>query len=241
MNLKGKAAIVTGSNSGIGAAIARALAAQGANVVIVGRRQHKNEEVAAELREQHGVEAIAHQADVSHEEECIKLVRDAHKRFGRLDLLFNNAGQPGDGKRMADSTTEAIEATLRVNFYSAFWCSREAFKIMADNELESDDGTRGAIINTSSVSGVDSWAETGVYCISKHALMALSKAMSDEGVDLRIRVAAICPGLVSTPMTGAQGPDIIAPEDIAETALYLLRLSAGAWPTEVVVKRRGAD
>lgn len=240
MDLKGKAAIVTGGNSGIGAAIAEALAARGSNVVIAGRRQSENERIASELRDRHGVEAIAQQIDVSQEDACLELVRGAKRRLGRLDILVNNAGKGGDGKRIVDSSTEALESTLRVNLFSAYWCSREAFRIMSDNAQESEYATRGSIINISSVSGIDAWAETGIYSISKHGMMALTKSMAVEGAELGIRVAAVCPGLVATPMTGVSGPDYILPEDIAATTLYLLGLGAAAWPTEVVVKRRGA-
>lgn len=80
-----------------------------------------------------------------------------------------------------------------------------------------------------------------VYCASKHGMQGLTRALADEGAESRIRVAAICPAMVSTPMTGKSGPDYITPEDIARTLGYLLDLSSAAWPREIVVNRRGAE
>ncbi len=242
MKIRGKIAIVTGGNGGIGRAIAHALAAEGVHLVICGRREDKNKAVAWEIdgRSNVAVETIA--ADVSLEADCLRLIEESRARFGRFEFLVNCAGCGDAGKNIADSTTEDFEKVLRTNLHSAYWCSREAFKLMRDlPEPDSPDATRGAIINIASVCGVDAWAGAGIYCISKHGMMALTKAMADEGAAHKIRVAAVCPAQVATPMTGAEGPDAIAPEDIAATVIYLLKLRAAAWPTSIVVDRRGAE
>ena len=106
---------------------------------------------------------------------------------------------------------------------------------------ENKDNPRGFIINISSVAGKQAWSGTGTYSASKFGLLGLTHALADEGKADGIKVTAICPALVATPMTGVSGPDYLQPEDIAETVLYLLRLSPAAWPTEIVLERKGAD
>ena len=130
---------------------------------------------------------------------------------------------------------------MQTNLYSAYWCSREAWSLLAANEPDPETGMRGSIIHTSSLCGVDAWAGVGLYAMSKHGMMALSKALNDEGVDKRIRSVALCPALVATPMSGAGRDEAITPDDIAGTVMHLLSLSAAAWPTEIVLPRRGAD
>lgn len=232
-------AIVTGGNSGIGEAIVRLLAARGFGVLVAGRRQEENERVADSVREKHGVEAIPLATDVSREEDCLRAVQAANEGFDRLELLVNNAGISGHG-RIADSDPETFDRVIRTNLYSAYWCSREAYRSMLANEPSLATGLRGAILNVSSVCGVDAWAGVGMYGASKHGMVGLTRAMAEEGAGDGIRVSAICPAMVSTPMTGVSGPDYIAPEDIAATVAYLLDLSAAAWPREIVVDRRGS-
>jgi len=232
--------VVTGGNSGIGEATARSLADMGMACVIAGRRADRNRAVAQALGETFGVAATPLEADVSKEEDCRRLIRETGERFGRLDVLVNNAGLGPRGTTIADSDTETFETVLRTNLHSAYWCSREAWPLLRRNEPDDASDVRGAILNVSSVCGIEAWSGAGLYAISKHGMMALTKAMSDEGKDARIRVSAICPAMVATPMTGAHGSEFIDPRDIAETARYLLSLRSAAWPTEIVVPRRGA-
>jgi 3-oxoacyl-[acyl-carrier protein] reductase len=97
------------------------------------------------------------------------------------------------------------------------------------------------IINISSLAGKQAWSGTGTYSASKFGVLGLTHALADEGKADDIKAVAICPAMVATPMTGVSGPDYLQPEDIAETVLYLLRLSPAAWPTEIVLERKGAD
>jgi 3-oxoacyl-[acyl-carrier protein] reductase len=99
---------------------------------------------------------------------------------------------------------------------------------------------RGMIINLSSVAGKSAWSGTGAYSASKFGVIALTQALADEGKADDIKAAAICPAMVATPMTRVTGSDYLQPEDCAETAMYLLRLSPAAWPTEIVLERKGA-
>jgi 3-oxoacyl-[acyl-carrier protein] reductase len=237
--MTGKAALVTGGNSGIGRAIAGALAAAGARVAIVGRREQVNRETVAELKEKHpSAEAIAIATDVSIEEDCVRAVRETRERLGGFDILVNNAGI-GGGDKIAETSTEDFDRVLKTNLYGAFWCAREAFRVMVKNP--ETDGLRGNIINVSSLAGKEAWSGTGAYSVSKFGMMALTQSLADEGKAAGIRATAICPALVATPMTGASGTDVIRPDDIAATVLYLLRLSSAVWPTEIVLPRRGAE
>ena len=232
-------AIVTGGNSGIGEAIVYRLVERGYAVAVAGRRAAENQRVAEAALGQGPGDAWPVEADVSLEADCLRLVNETVAARGRLDLLVNNAGIGGFAP-ITETTTEAFDQMLKTNVYSAFWCSREAFRIMADQSADTH-GLRGTIVNLSSVCGVDAWAGGSMYCTSKHGMQGLTRALADEGSDALIRVSAICPAMVSTPMTGREGPDYITPGDIAGTLTYLLDLSPAAWPREIVVDRRGAS
>jgi len=232
-------AIVTGGNSGIGEAIARKLGERGYRVVVAGRREAENQRVADAISEAGPGEGVARAVDVSREEDCLALVRDTTEAEGALNLLVNNAGIGGMGP-IAETTSEDFERVMRTNLYSAYWCSREAFRWMSAREDRGPDGLRGTIVNLASVCGIDAWAGTAMYAASKHGMVGLTRALADEGAEAGVRVAAVCPAMVATPMTGVSGPDYIQPEDIAATVEYLLGLGPAAWPRELVVPRRGA-
>ncbi len=236
MNIKGKTAVVTGGNRGIGAAIARALATAGANIVIGARQQRKSQIVASELATEYGVQTRAVQTDVAKEADCERLIQETVAAFGTLHLLVNNAGIGGGGL-IASTSTDEFDKVLKTNLYGVFWCSRAAYRQMRRNP----ESPRGMIINLSSVAGKQAWSGTGVYSASKFGVLALTQAMADEGQADDIKVAALCPAKVATDMTGVSGPEYLQPEDCAESVLYLLRLSPAAWVTEIVLSRKGAD
>jgi 3-oxoacyl-[acyl-carrier protein] reductase len=227
-----KVAAVTGGNSGIGEAVAHALAREGADIVIAARRQQENERVAAAIRARYKRKVLALAADVSKESDCERFIAETVREFGRLDILINNAGI-FDGGEIADTTTEEFDRVLKTNLYGTFWCSRAAFRQMQRRG--------GYIINISSIAGKEAWSGNGAYSASKFGVMALTQALADEGKPHNIKCTAICPALVATPMTGLSGADYIQPEDVAETVLYLLRMSEAVWQTEIVMPRKGAD
>ena len=235
MELNGKTAIVTGGNSGIGLAISTTLARVGMNIVVAGRRQSQNESVARELAQRHAVEMDACTADVSQETDCERLVRQAVARFGSIHLLINNAGI-GGGDRIEKTSTAVLDRVLKTNLYGTFWCSRAVYPHLRKNA----GSPRGVIINICSVAGKQAWSGSGTYSASKFGVLALTQALADEGKEDDIKAVAVCPAMVATPMTGVSGPDYLQPEDCAETVLYLLRLSPAAWPTEIVLERKGA-
>ncbi len=232
IQLKGKVAIVTGGNSGIGKSVAHYLAKDGCKVVIAGRRQNLNEKVARMIQKDYKAMVLPVQVDVSEEKGCIGLIAKTKKAFGRVDILINNAGVYG-GELIANTTTEEFDRVLKTNLYSAFWCSRESFKYMKKHG--------GYIINISSVAGKEAWSETGAYSASKFGMVALSQSLADEGKQHNIKCTAICPAGVATPLTGNRGIKYLQPSDIAETVMYLLRLSPATWPTEIVLPRKDAE
>lgn len=235
MELKGKCAAITGGNSGIGLAIAEALARQGVNLALCGRREAQTRQQAERLMERYCTDVLAVRADVSREGDCIRFMDTTREHFGRLDILVNNAGIYG-GSEVAEMDSEAFERVMNTNLYGALWCARRAMQLMAENELHA--GLRGYILNISSICGKESWAGHAAYSASKHAMMALNAALADEGKVPRIKSTAICPAMVVTPMTGVTGEDYLKPEDIAEVVSMLFRLSPACWPTEIVLPRR---
>lgn len=235
--LDGKIAIVTGSSSGIGKAIALQFAEEGARVVVAARRKSLCEKTVAQIRERRG-NAKAIQTDVTEESQVEQLIAETVKHFGRLDILVNNAGIGGGG-RIADTTTEMFDRVMNTNLRGTFFCCRAGFRQMMKNG-------GGTIINMSSVCGVQAWAGTGTYCASKHGIMALTKALADEGRPYKIKVSAICPGGVADSLVDASPEAIarseqISPYDIAATAVYLATLGPYAVVHQVIVDRLGAD
>ncbi|MBS0169029.1 MAG: SDR family oxidoreductase [Nitrospira sp.] len=235
--LKDKIAIVTGSSSGIGKAIAVRFAQEGATVVVAARRQDKCEETVAQIVRSGG-KALAIQTDVAEESQVERLVAETVRRYRRLDILVNNAGIFG-GRSIAATTTDEFDEVMRTNVRGTFFCCRAGFA-----QMRQQGG--GTIINMSSVAGVQAWRGTGTYSASKHAVMALTKSLADEGREYRIKVSAICPGGVADELVDATAETRaesgkIDPFDIAETALYLACLGPQSVVHQIVVDRLGAD
>jgi 3-oxoacyl-[acyl-carrier protein] reductase len=232
-----KVAVVTGGSSGIGKAIALRFGEEGAKVVVAARRKGLCEQTAKEIAEKGG-EAFVIETDVGVESQVEALFAAALRQYGRLDIAVNNAGIFG-GRRIAETRTDAFDEVMNVNLRGTFFCCRAAFK-----HMKAHGG--GVIINMSSVAGVQAWSGTGVYSASKHGVMALTKALAEEGRPFHIKVSAICPGGVADELVDATPEEIlrsekISPFDIAETAVYLSTLGKYAVVHEVVVHRLGAD
>jgi len=234
--LAGKIAIVTGSSSGIGKAIALTFAEEGACVVVAARRQHLCEQTVKQIREKGG-DAMAIPTDVTDESQVERLITQTVQRHGRLDILVNNAGIGGGG-RIAETSTKTFDEVMNTNLRGTFFCCRAGFRQMKQNG--------GTIINMSSVAGVQVWAGTGTYSASKHGIMALTKSLADEGRAYKIKVSAICPGGVADELVDASPDEIlrseqISPYDIAEAAVYLAALGPYAVVHQIIVDRLGAD
>ena len=235
--LKNKVAIVTGSSSGIGKAIALRFGAEGAKVVVTARRMALCEQTAAQITKAGG-EAYAVQTDVADEGQVERLIEETVKHYGRLDILVNNAGIVAGG-RLAETTTKSFDEVMSVNLRGTFFCCRAGFK-----QMKKQGG--GIIINMSSVAGVQAWAGTGTYSASKHGIMAMTKSLADEGRPHHIKVSTICPGAVADDLVDASPEAIllsekIDPFDVAEAAVYLATLGKYTVVHQVVIDRLGAD
>lgn len=201
MEFKGKAVLVTGGASGIGYATADQFAAKGADVVIADVNQAGLTEAAAKLSAQHGRTVHAVVCDASDADSCTNLVNEAVRLLGKLDILCNIAGILANGptENFADETWLKV---LSVNLNGPFFLSKRALPHLLE--------TQGCIVNVASTAGLVGVPYGAAYSASKSGVIGLTKAMAAEYSRKGVRVNAICPGHVITPMTskgGDFGPD----------------------------------
>ena len=230
--LDGKVCIITGSNSGVGAAAAELFAKEGAKVVITARRQDKLDEEANKIRSMGGT-VLAVKCDVSNEEEVIALVKKVVEEFGTVDVLLNNAGVLEAGLKPIDRClAEDVDRVFSINTKGTIFCSRECAKIMAEK------GT-GSIINLDSVAG-QFGCGGAAYVTSKAAVIGLTKHTALRFAGKGIRCNSVCPSTIVTPMTMTTDPKILdvdmmtqmskhadlrvqpcMPDDVARVCLFL--------------------
>jgi 3-hydroxybutyrate dehydrogenase len=191
--LKGKTALVTGSTSGIGLGIAKALAAQGARVVLNGFGDAAGAQAQVATL---GVDVAYHDADVSRPEQIEAMMKFAAERFGRVDILVNNAGIQHVA-RIEDFPVERWDAVIAINLSSAFHGTRLALPAMKAANW-------GRIINVASVHGLVASAEKAAYVAAKHGLVGLTKVTALETATTGVTCNAICPGWVLTPLVQKQ-------------------------------------
>jgi len=235
-----RAAIVTGASSGIGLAIARMLGEEGYALTIAARREEKLAAAAEELRAA-GCE-VQHVAGVLSEEDAVQGVVAAHReRYGRLDVLVNNAGV-GIGAPVAEIQTKRLDMQLDVNLRATILFYRECVELLRAAGGEH----RGAlVVNTSSISGKRGQPWLSVYSATKAGVIAFTEAMNKELAADGVKSCALCPAFVDTPMTdfakagGVPAEDMIRVEDVAEAVRMLLRLSPACIVPEIVFERPG--
>jgi NAD(P)-dependent dehydrogenase (short-subunit alcohol dehydrogenase family) len=186
-------ALITGGNSGIGAAAAERVAELGAQVVITGRRQSEGRRVVDHIRHNRR-SAVFIQADLSEPEQVKRIVPFALETFGRLDYAFNNAGISGDNQLLTDQTEESFDRVFDVNVKALFLLLQDEVKQMMAQ------GQGGSIVNTASVGGLLAFPTAGPYVASKHAVLGLTKTAAIEYGRCGIRVNAVSPGAVRTEM-----------------------------------------
>lgn len=191
--LKGKTAVVTGSTSGIGLGIAKALAEQGANIVMNGFGE--KDAAIAEVKA-FGVEVEYHGADMSKPAEIEDMMRTAEKRFGGVDILVNNAGIQHVAN-VEDFPVDRWDAIIAINLSSAFHTSRMALPGMKQRNW-------GRIINLASVHGLVGSAQKSAYVAAKHGIVGLTKVTALETAQTGVTCNAICPGWVLTPLVQKQ-------------------------------------
>jgi NAD(P)-dependent dehydrogenase (short-subunit alcohol dehydrogenase family) len=190
--LDGKTAIITGGSSGIGLATAILFAQQGANVVIAARQPERGRQALKQISAS-GAQALFTACDVRRVADCQKAVKTALDAFGRLDILFNNAGVIYVQRTVENTSDQEWADTLDINLNGAFFMSRCAIPHMAKTG-------GGLIIHNASVFGLKAGSGVAAYCAAKGALISLTKAMAIDHATQNIRVNCICPGSVETPL-----------------------------------------
>jgi len=239
MRLKGKTAIITGATSGMGKGMAERFVSEGVSVILSGRDEQRGIELEKQLLQQGG-RAVFVAGDITEISVNEKLVQEAINHFGKLDMVVTNAGKLGLGS-VTDISFEEWNETISTNLNAVFYLSRFAIPEMQKNG-------RGTLLVNSSIAAFKSFPNHAAYCASKAALIALVKEMAlDYGP--AIRVNAICPGPVDTPLIwdsakAFENPESIVqqtanntlmkrlgkPEDIASLALFLVSDEA-SWIT----------
>jgi NAD(P)-dependent dehydrogenase (short-subunit alcohol dehydrogenase family) len=191
MRLEGKVALITGGTSGIGSATAIRFAKEGAAVVITGRNSERGAKVVAEI-EKAGGDGLFIQADARIADDCKNAVQQTLDRFGKIDVLFNNAGvfHP---KTIPDCTEEEWDETIESSLKGAFLMSKYSLPSMIEQGS-------GSIIHTSSGWGILGGDKAAAYCAAKGGLIIMAKAMAIDHGKQGIRVNCVCPGDVLTPM-----------------------------------------
>jgi NAD(P)-dependent dehydrogenase (short-subunit alcohol dehydrogenase family) len=192
MNEQGPTAVVTGAGSGIGRAVAVALLERGYRVALAGRREHPLRETAAEAAD-HALVVPTDVGDPAQVEALFAAVRDA---WGRLDLLFNNAGTFGDQVRFDEITDEGWRTVVDANLNGSFLCARAAFRMMRDQDPQG-----GRIINNGSISAHVGRPHAAAYTTTKHAITGLTRSISLDGRAVNVACGQIDIGNAATEMT----------------------------------------
>jgi NAD(P)-dependent dehydrogenase (short-subunit alcohol dehydrogenase family) len=234
-----RAALVTGASRGIGLAIAELLAEEGHALTITARKPDTLEQTAEALRAKgYEVEAVA--ANMADEEGIVEVVRRHRDRFGRLDVLVNNAGI-GIGAAAGEHLTKRVDLQLDVNIRAIVLFYRECLELLRAAAAEHK---QALVVNMSSIAGTAGQAWLSVYAATKFAVRGYTQSMNKELAGEGIKSVAFCPGFVDTDMTDfikGQVPaeEMIRPQDIAEAVRFLLRLSPAVVVPEIVFARPG--
>jgi NADP-dependent 3-hydroxy acid dehydrogenase YdfG len=236
VDLTGKAAWITGGGSGIGEAAALALAGAGAAVVLSGRRPEPLEAVAARISAAGGT-AIAMPADLTRPEAADNAVTEIERRFGRLDLLVNNAGMNIVARAWRDLTPEGIGAVINGNLSAAFYCAAAALRPMRR-------ARDGVLIHTASWAGKYIHPVSGpAYTAAKHAVVAMSQSINMEEYRNGIRSTAVLPAEVATPILDKRpqppGPEeravMLQPDDLGALMLFIATRPASVCLNEITI------
>ncbi len=232
-NLRGKVALVTGGNRGIGLGMAKALAQSGADIVIWGSSASHNANAQGEL-DKLGVRVLAQQVDVADEAAVVAAMAEAAAAMGRIDTVIANAGIGGGAPSFAEMGVDVWRRVLSVNLDGVFFTCREACKHMAERARAGDPG--GSIAVTASLAAIEGAARNEAYAATKGGVISMMKAIAVEHARYGVRANAILPGWIATDMTaGAQSAPAFAekviprvpvrrwgePEDFGGIAVYL--------------------
>jgi NAD(P)-dependent dehydrogenase (short-subunit alcohol dehydrogenase family) len=234
-----RAAIVTGASSGIGLAIADVLGAEGYGLTVAARRPDKLSTAAEELRGKgYDVEEVA--GNMASEEDIQRVVAAHRDRFGRLDVLVNNAGV-GVGAPAAEHATKRVDLQLDVNLRAIVLFYRECLEML---RAAGGEHRNALVVNLSSISGKSGQPWLSVYSATKAGVIGYTQAMNKELNGDGVKSVALCPGFVETPMTEfvrehVPAEDMIRPQDIAEAVRFVLHTSPNCVVPEIVFQRPG--
>ena len=236
-----RAALITGASSGIGLAIAHMLGEEGYGLTVAARRPEKLEGAVEELKGK-GYD-VEHVAGNLGDEEVIKSVVAAHReRYGRLDVLVNNAGV-GIGALVGEIETKKLDIQINTNFRSIPLFYRECLDML---EAAGAEHRKAIVVNTASISGKRGEAWLSVYSATKFAVVGWTQAMHKELAAKGIKSTALCPAFVDTPMTDfikgqVAAEEMITPQDIAESVRLLLKVSPACIIPEIQFVRPGDE
>ena len=232
-----RAALVTGASSGIGLAIAHMLGEEGHGLTVAARRPDKLAGAAEELREKgYDVEEVA--ANMTSEEEVQAVVGRHRERFGRLDVLVNNAGV-GIGAPVAEHATKKVDMQLDLNIRAIILFYRECADMLRRAGAEH---RNALVVNTASIAGKSGQAWLSVYSATKFAVVGWTQAMNKELNAEGIKSLALCPGFVETPMTEfireqVPADRMIRPTDVSEAVRFALKVSPSCVIPEIIFQR----
>ncbi len=189
--LEGKVALITGGDSGIGAAVARLFAQEGADVAIVYLSEHQDAEAVKKSVEEHGRKCVLLPGNLRDEEFCKQAVNETVSQLGRLDILVNNAATQTEQESIEDISTDQLRETFETNIYSMFWMTKYALKHLKEGS---------SIINTTSVTAYRGSKSLVDYSATKGAIVTFTRSLSAQLVKKGIRVNAVAPGPIWTPL-----------------------------------------
>lgn len=201
--LEGKTAIITGGDSGIGKAVALAFAEEGADCVISYLEEHKDAEETEKQIKERGREALLIAGDIADEAQCRRIIEKAVSKFGKIDILVNNAAVQFPRERLEDILSEQLEKTFRINIFSQFYMTKAALPHMREGS---------AVINTTSVTAYRGSKHLMDYAATKGAIVAFTRSLSSALTERKIRVNGVAPGPVWTPLI----PSSFSADQVAE-------------------------
>lgn len=229
--LGGQVVVVTGGGRGIGAAVARKLAALGASTVLCGRTLSTLERTAAGIRQQGG-QCEAVECDVCQLPQVEALARRVESTFGGVDVLVNNAGIGSFSGPLHEMPPQQWDAVLNTNLRGVYYCIRAFAPMMVR-------ARRGHIVNISSLAGKNALRDGAAYAASKWGLNGLTYSVAEELRGYNIRVAAVCPGSVNTelsPHTGKDAGKLLQPDDVAHVVAMLVTQAPQSFASEVLLR-----
>jgi len=200
-DLTGKVALVTGGNGGIGLGMADAMAQAGADIMVWGTNQQKNDAAVAHLQAHSAGTIDAMRVDVSNEEEVVRAMAETAEKMGRIDTVFANAGIGYGANSFLNITTQMYRKVLAVNLDGVFWTFREACRHMQERAQNGDPG--GSIVGVASLAAIEGAGRNEHYAATKGAVISMMKGVAVEFARYGVRANAILPGWIATDMTSA--------------------------------------